>query len=60
VVGARIDVVDADGVGTEGLHQVGIAGALVVVDERVVRQKLVGNTLSGLLVKDMAVACKRG
>ena len=37
VVGARIDVVDADRVGAEGLHQVGIAGALVVVDERVVR-----------------------
>jgi hypothetical protein len=45
VVSARIDVVNTDGVGSEGLHQDGIAGALVIVDERVVRQQLVGDAL---------------
>lgn len=50
VIGVGIDVVDADGVGAEGLHQIGIAGALVVVDERVIREKLVGDTLWGLSV----------
>lgn len=60
VVHARINMIDADGISAEGLHQVGIAGALVVVDERIVRQKLVGDALWGLLVEGMAVACKRG
>jgi hypothetical protein len=47
MVGARIDVVDADGVGSEGFHQVGIASALFIVDERVVRQKLIGDACWG-------------
>jgi hypothetical protein len=56
VVSAGIDVVDADGVGSEGLHQVGIAGALVVVDERVVRQELVGDAFWRRLVESMTDA----
>jgi hypothetical protein len=45
VVGFWVNVVNADGVGAQGLHQVGIEGALGVVDERIIWQELVGNTL---------------
>lgn len=38
-----VDVVYADRIGTEGLHEVGIALALVAVDERVVWEELVGD-----------------
>ena len=45
VVGARVNVVDADRVGAQSVHEVGIASALVVVDERVIWQELVSDTL---------------
>lgn len=43
VLGQRINVVHADRVGTEGLHQVCVERALGVVDEWVLRQELVSN-----------------
>ena len=46
VVGGRVDVVDANGVGTEGLHQVGIEAALLGVDEGVIFGELVCDALS--------------
>jgi hypothetical protein len=44
VVCRRIDVVNANGIGTKLLHQVGIKLALVCVDERVLVDELVGDT----------------
>jgi hypothetical protein len=59
MVRTRIDVVDANGVGAQGLHQVGIAGTLVVVDERVIRQELVSDALCRWSVESIIVACSR-
>ena len=59
MVRTRIDVVDANGVGAQGLHQVGIAGTLVVVDERVVRQELVSDALCRWSVESIIVACSK-
>lgn len=44
VIGSWVDVVDADGVGTDGLHGLGVELTLVGVDERIVRGTLVCNT----------------
>lgn len=45
-------MVDADGIGSEGLHEVGIELALVVVNERVFGEKLVGDSCG-----DVSVEC---
>jgi hypothetical protein len=47
MLGFWINVVNTDRVGTQSLHEVGITCALVVVDEWIVWQELVGNTLRG-------------
>ena len=41
--GLRINVVNADGVGTKSLHQICVECALGVVDKWVLGQELVGN-----------------
>jgi hypothetical protein len=47
VLGLRINMVNADGVGTESLHQVRVEGALGVVDKWVLWQELVGHACRG-------------
>lgn len=49
--GRGIDVVDTDRIGSEGLHEVGIKLALVVVNERVFWEKLVGDSCGNVLVE---------
>lgn len=44
MVGTCIDVIDAQGVCAELLHELDIALALLCVDKRVIRAKLVSNT----------------
>lgn len=45
MVGARIDVIDADGIGAERLHEVGIALALVTLGEGIVVGELICDSL---------------
>lgn len=45
MVGISIDMVDTNRVGTQFLHQGSIPGALVGVDQRVIREQLVGDAL---------------
>lgn len=44
VISRRINVVDSDGVGSKLLHQSSISLALLSIDERVIRTKLISNT----------------
>jgi hypothetical protein len=44
MIGSRINVVDADAVGANGLHEGGVGRALLVVDEGVVGDELVGDS----------------
>jgi hypothetical protein len=46
VLGLRINMVNADGIGAESFHQVRVERALGIVDKWVLGQKLVGNACS--------------
>jgi hypothetical protein len=56
MIGLGIDMVDANGVGSQLRHEFNVASALLRVDERIIRNELIRDTCKGSvsvnLVKD--------